>query len=59
MERIDWVAWRGEDLEGMVLVLVVEMGMDMALVREIEMKDGSHVQHEAWISHALLLKIHR
>lgn len=36
MERIDWVVWKGEDLEGMALVLKVEMGMDMVLVREIE-----------------------
>jgi hypothetical protein len=43
----------------MVLVLVVEMGMDMALVREIEMRDDCHVQHEARTSHALLLKIHQ
>jgi hypothetical protein len=37
------VEWRGEDLEGMVLVLVVEMGMDMVLVRGIELvRQQSH-----------------
>ena len=46
MERIDWVVWRGEGLEGMVLVLAVEMGMGMVLVREIEMEDDCHVQSE-------------
>jgi hypothetical protein len=43
MERIDWVAWRGEDWEDMASVLEVEMGMVMALVREIEpVRQQSH-----------------
>ena len=35
----------------MALVLMVEMGMGMVLVREIEMKDDCHVQYEAWTRH--------
>ena len=37
MERTDWAVWRGGALEGMVLVLQLEMGMGMVLVREIEL----------------------
>jgi hypothetical protein len=36
----------------MVLVLVVETGMGMALVREIEIKDDCHVPCQTWTSHA-------
>jgi hypothetical protein len=45
MERIVWVAWRGEDLEAMALVvlLVLEMAMDTVLVRETELvRQKSH-----------------
>lgn len=41
----------------MVLVLMVEMGMDMVLVREIEMKDDRHVRCQIWASHALCFMI--
>lgn len=58
MERIDWVVWRGEDSEGMASVLEVEMGMDMALVREIEMNDDCHVQCQTR-THASHSKNHR
>jgi hypothetical protein len=52
------VVWRGEDWEGMASVLEVEMGMDMALVRGIELKDDCHVQCQTR-THALHFKSHR
>jgi hypothetical protein len=37
MEKIVWEVWREVGWEGMGLVLGLEMDMDMALVREIEL----------------------
>jgi hypothetical protein len=45
MERIGWEVWREVGWEAMDLVpvLVLEMDMDMALVREIELRNDYHM----------------
>jgi hypothetical protein len=44
MEKIVWEVWRGEVWADMGLVLELEMGTDMALAREIELRNDYHMQ---------------
>jgi hypothetical protein len=44
MEKIVWEVWREVGWVGMGLVLELEMVTDMALVREIELRNDYHMQ---------------